>query len=428
MISTVRNPTAPVATVEFLSRGDWVARRTTTKSDREDGHTSTWTVWDDYATDAAKEDMARLVRAEISRRRWLAGGQAFPLNFAKNQDASPEILDELADDPDETVRCAVAANQSTTPETFIRLTADSVDQVRFAAAGASHPDSAAKSRDRSYDESPRREDFYAQAFERLAGDKHARVRAAVVSNPAAWSSISTSSRSKQAFDADPAVRSALVATLTADDERTDSLGLSKDALLHLVETGTPDIWRFLASRYRLPRKVLKRLLETGDSETAVLIVTNTAATELLVLLASSDDVEVVDAVAERRFYGPEETGTKIAVAAAMIRNSLAPSSFVDGAAHDAVDEESLDIILQHPNISEALLLQFARGTDERKLRAVARANHAGPKRAIAENAATPADLLESLAVDADETVREALLINPSTPSTVLVQLIQSREA
>ena len=424
--SVVRNPATPIATVEFLSQGDWVARRTTTRSERDDGHTTTWTIWDSHVTSAAKEDMARAVRAEISQRRWRTGVQGSHLDFARNQDTSPEILDEIADDPDETVRCAVAANRSTTPETFIRLAADSVDQVRLTAAAASHPDSAVESRDRSYPESARRETFYAEAFERLADDKHARVRAAVVSNPAAfWSSISAVSRGQRAFDTDPAVRSALVATLTADHKRTDSLGLSKDALLHLVETGTPEIWRLLASRYRLPHKVVKRLLNTGDSETAVLIAANTAATELLVLLARSDDVKVVDAVAERRYYGPDETGIRIAVAAALIRNPLAPSSFVDRAAYDANDEETLDIVLQHSNISEALLMQFARGTDERKLRAVARANHAGPKRAIAENAATPADLLESLAVDADQTVHEALLVNPSTPSTVLVQLIRS---
>lgn len=403
LINVVRNPVAPVATVEFLSKGDWVARRITIKSDREGAHTSTWTVWDDFATSAAKEDMARLVGAEISRRRWQVGGQASRLDFARNQDAAPEILDELAHDPDESVRRAVAANRSTTPETFIRLAGDPAHQVRLAAAGASHPDSATKRGNRSYAESPRRETLYGQAFEMLADDEHAVVRAAVVSNPAAfWFALSTASQSKRAFDADPGVRSALVATLTADGKRYDSLGLSKNALLHLVET--------------------------GDSECVVLIATNTSATELLIQLAGSDDAKVVEAVAERRHYGPEDTKTKIAVAAALIQNLLAPSSFVDRVAYDAVDEQTLDTVLQHPNISSDLLMQFATGTDRRKVRAVARANHAGPNRAIAANKATPADLLESLAVDADDAVRAALLINPSTPPAVLVQLIQSSEA
>lgn len=423
----VHNPAAPIAIVEFLSKGDWVARRTTTKSDREDGHTSTWTVWDDYATSAAREDMVRLVGAEISRRRWQTGGKTSPLDFAKNQDASPEILDELADDPNESVRRAVAANRSTTPETFARLARDPAHQVRIAAAGASHPDAATKRHDRSYPESPPRESLYGEAFEMLADDEDAGVRAAVVSNSAAWNCISTASRSKRAFDADPAVRSALVTTLAADDRMSDSLGMSKGALLHLVDNGTTEIWRLLASKYRIPQEVVKRLLGTGDSESAVLIATNTSAAELLVQLAGSDDIKVVDAVAERRYYGPEEIKTKLAVAAALIQNSLTPSSFLNRAAYDAADDQSLDLLLQHPNISEELLMQFATGSDEQKLRAVTRANHAGPKRAVAENAATPADLLESLAMDADQAVREALLINPSTPPTVLVQLIRRGE-
>ncbi|CAN5332990.1 hypothetical protein BH09ACT1_BH09ACT1_12690 [soil metagenome] len=422
----VHNPATPIATVEFLSQGDWVARRTTTRSEREDGHTTTWTIWDGSATSAAKEDMARSVRAEMSRRRWQADGHASPLVFANDHDVSPEILDELANDHNESVRQAVAANRSTTSEAFARLARDPARQVRLAAAGASHPDKAAAKYDH-YSQRPRRESFYREAFETLADDEDAGVRAAVVSNPAAWSAISTASRSKRSFDADPAVRSALVATLSADDSWSDGLGLSKDALLHLVETGTTEIWRLLASRYRLPQNVVKRVLETGDSESAVLIATNTSATELLVQLAGSDDLKVVDAVAERRFYGPEETKTKVAVAAALIQNSLTPSSFINRAAYDEADDQSLDLLLQHPNISEELLMQFATGSDERKLRAVSRANHAGPKRAVAENAATPSDLLESLALDADQAVREALLINPSTPPTVLVQLIRRGE-
>ena len=66
----VRNPSSSLRTLQFLSSGDWAARKTTTRSEREDGHTTTWTIWDPKATEAAQKDKASWVRGEISKRQW----------------------------------------------------------------------------------------------------------------------------------------------------------------------------------------------------------------------------------------------------------------------------------------------------------------------------------------------------------------------
>src|SRR5690606_2773310 len=108
-------------------------------------------------TAAAKADMARKVRREISRRSWLReDSQADRIGFATNPDASPEILDELANDPADAVRRAVAANRSTPAAAFARLAADTERLVRIAAAGSSHPDAAIREHERSgYTREPR---------------------------------------------------------------------------------------------------------------------------------------------------------------------------------------------------------------------------------------------------------------------------------
>lgn len=432
LTSIVRNLSTSVETLEFLGQGDWVARRITTKSEREDGHTSTWKVWDLYATAADQAGMARLVRAEISRRQWKGGeGLAGRLEFARNSDASSEILDELASDPDAIVRRAVAANPSTSPEAFLSLAGDPDDEIRLTAANATHPDAASAKHDSYSYRRKSREVGYREAFELLAQDAKATVRLAVVLNAEVfWNVMSDPSASRMAFDADPAVRAAIIESIsTRRWSYNDHFGLSPDALAHLIRTGSPEVWRVLAGgRVDLPSEVLKNLVDTEDSETTALVAQHhRVPKKLLLRLASSDDTAVVDAVASRGYFHLADSGIEKSVTQALLRNPLAPGKFLIWAARYADDVETLNKAIQHANMPEELLMEFAKGTDERSIRAVARAENRRAIRVVAENPAAPVDLLESLAADADDDLREALLLNANTPPTVLVLLIQAGE-
>ncbi|MEV8136588.1 hypothetical protein [Microbacterium aurantiacum] len=424
----VENPGSAVGTLEFLRGGEWVARRTTTRSERDDGHTITWTIWDSSATAAAKADMARKVRSEISRRSWTgADGQMDRIGFATNPDASPEILQELADDSAVAVRRAVAANRSIPASAFTRLAVDPDLSVRVAAAASAHPDDEIRQHERSgYVREPREVD-YREGFEALARDPAPEVRTAVASNAAAfWVSLSEPARSHMAFDEDPSVRAAILSSISTLDHVFGGLEMSTAALEHMIKTGTAETWRTLAARYgELPIAILERLANTGDAETAVLVAKDYHTKgDLLVRLAGSDDKDVVEAVAARHRFG-EDRDLNDAVEKALVRNPHAPELFLRQVAHGGTkDEDMIKLAINHPNFPEPMLIGFAEGTDQRLIMAAASSRNPRAVAAVAANEQASVEALSYVATYGGQEAREALLVNKKTPPELLLRLIE----
>ena len=424
----VENPGSAVGTLEFLSDGDWVARRTTTRSERDDGHTITWTIWDGSATAAAKADMARKVRREISRRSWMReDGQADRIGFAANPDASPEILDELANDPANAVRRAVAANRSTPAAAFARLAADAEPSVRVAAAGSTHPDAAIREHERSgYTREPR-EVAYRAGFEVLAQDVDPEIRTAVASNAGAfWVALSEPARSRMAFDEHPSVRAAVLKSISTLDHVFGGLEISAAALDHMIKTGNSETWRTLAARYgELPIAILEQLANTGDAPTAVLVAKDYYTKgDLLVRLAGSNNRDVVEAVASRLPSG-DHRGNDDAVRKALIRNPHAPELFLRQVAYGGTkDEDMINLAIKHPNFPESMLIGFAEGTDQQRIMAAASSRNPKAVAAVAANEHASLEALTYVAVHGGQGAREALLVNKKTPPELLLRLIE----
>lgn len=444
----VRNPSASVETLQFLSSGDWVARLTTKLSERDGNHTTTWTVWDDRATAAARQDMASSVREEISWRQWSdTSNSKNRLEFASNPDASREILEDLSTDSDLAVRCAVASNPSTDPETFQRLAADAVVEVRLAAAAATHPDLAiSKYSSRGYfrysRESPEsskwypsgysRESLYRPAFDQLAGDRDATVRSAVAENHGVfWSTLSREARDRYAFDDDRGVRASLLGAIAGKERSIMSrdFGLSVDALIHLIDTGGPDVWRSIAEKgyLDLPVTALNRLADTGDTDTVVRVV-NAYHTDLPLLtrLAASEDAAVVAAVASKRFFRDNAWSMDEELEGTLLNNPLTTGDYLlRFASKRHLDRRFLQIACAHPNFPEAELIAYASSANNRLIRAAVRSGNVRVLIAAASNSESPTEILTELAEQAEPEVRQALLANKSTLPEALVLLIQS---
>lgn len=424
----VDNRGSGAGTLEFLSDGEWVSRRTTTRSERDDGRTITWTIWDDSATAAAKADMARKVRREISRRSWLReDSHADRIGFATNPDASPEILDELANDPAGAVRRAVAANRSTPAAAFARLAADTEISVRVAAANASHPDAAIREHERyGYAREPR-EVEYRDGFESLAHDVDPVVRAAVASNADAfWVALTEPTRSQMVFDVEAPVRSAILTSIAARGHAFGGIEISASAIEHLIKTGTSETWRMLAGRYgEFPLEILESLVNTGDAKTAVLVAANYHTKgELLVRLARSTDKDVVEAVAARPRFG-EQRDLNDAVGNALVRNPHAPELFLRQVVYGGTkDEDMIKLAISHPNFPEAMLIGLAKGTDQRWIMAAAASRNPRALGAVAANDQASVEALAYVATYGGQEAREALLVNKSTPPELLLRLIE----
>lgn len=418
----VSNPSSSLGTLQFLSSGDWVARKTTTRSEREDGHTTTWTVSDPRATEGARKEAASWVREVISRRQW-RGDADLPtrLRFATNGDAAPAILADLAVDADDSVRSAVAANRSTPEGAFMDLVGDPVAEVRIAAATASHSPADAHKFDVT-----RREELYRDAYERLAGDEVAAVRAALVENTVIfWIVLSERVREELAFDDEIEVREALARSYLRRDRLKTWDALSPRVYGRLLDFRDAQVWQEVANNIPAPPpEVLERLVDLGDDEAAAAAVRRIGTeSEALARLAGSAVPTVLAAILSRHDLTKAPPVMRVLAA-----NIATPAGDLERLAWHAEDDETLTAAIRNPTFPEAALLQFASGSDERFLRAIQGCGRSEPTRRLAENPLAPADVLASLASVDDADVREALLVNQATPADALLRLVQRGEA
>lgn len=400
----VANPPTPASVLSLLKDGSWVASRTTWRDYREDGHSFTEEIVDLGATQAAMKNAARKVERRLSQIAWGENmSSADRLKFAKSEGTDPPILSELASDGDAHVRKSVVTNRFTPPDAFLRLASDTSVDVRLAAAKASHVDRA-----------------FADAFEILAQDDAAEVRAALITNDKVfWDILSSETRDRVAFDPEPAVRDALVRSFAATQKW--EARLSEAALAQLLDHGDASIWRTLAAHRNTPKPILVRLIGMGDAETLCLIADRYKADpDLLVQLAKSSDPEVLSRVAA------QASGRK--VARTLARNPRVPADDLAMLAASESDSDTLLSLATNPSLPESALLDFALGSSSRRVRLAALSGRLKVLEVIAENPSAPRDVIEHLASRNEASIRERLLVNESTPPEVLVRLIDTGTA
>lgn len=429
LLNVVRNSSTEMDTLHSLSSGKWAARRTKTISERDGGHTYEWRVWDSAATADAIHETARLVRGEISRRTWKEGAsRAERLSFASAQDADSEVLLALSVDADPAVREAVASNSAAPPAAFARLAADASHPVRLAAASATHAEQPRHARPMNIYMGGAGESRYREGFASLAQDQASDVRARMAGNVQAfWRALSKGARNKLAFDTEPIVRSALLDSIEGRERSyRGKLKLGKKAIRHLISSGGPREWNALAARsHELPLDALQDLVNTDHAESMVTLAEAYGTPNIvLAKLAESTNVAVVTAVSKVRRYGEERTSEYARIVeGALLRNPLAPEAFVVGQASRAGDEV-VDLVATHPNFPAEAFVRMVSGNDERWMRAGLRSDNEQIHLAVAANTHASAEILRSAIETKTAGVRETVIRNPSTPDSLLVQIIE----
>lgn len=420
LLAIGRHPATPLETLAALASDlSWVEDRYTTHAitERFDGVTlnlGSRDVLDRGATERAREYAAMVFGLSISRVRWRgAATEGDRLRIAESAWPDPDILAVLSTDESASVRRAVAANGNTPPEAFLQLTEDASPDVRVAAAGATHgPRYSGRDKD------------YVAAYERLTRDPLPQVRRAAVANPVFWKHLPPERRERLAFDLDPRVRTTLA---LAYIEHGPSEKLSEAALGHLVNKGDAKVWRALADSWlRLPPKVLSRLVQTGDSRTLISLVETAAdrrgnsetTRKLLTRIARSSDPAVLT-----HLHAPWILAIP-SVLTTLVRNPRLPSNLLADIAKITTDSDTLRSIASHPAASTEMLLDFARGDDERRLRAALLSPDHRVRENLAANPAAPADVITQLLDSGEDYVREKLLLNPSTPPELLLRLVE----
>jgi hypothetical protein len=405
LLSIATNPATPLTTVHRLHDAEWVATRMRQTSYREDGRT----FWDEepdaIATRAARQYLSERIAGAISRKTWRVGlTYVEKLALAQERGTDHAILAELSSDEETAIRCAVAANPGTTHAHFLRLCADPIVDVRLAAAGARHSD--------DHHSEP---SVFTEAFELLACDPVPSVRAAVVANGGVfWALCSGQTHKRVAYDPDPFVRAAFLGSYI-DDSRYDTLPIP--VLKHLVDRGDVQVWRALARDYKTPRPILDRLGRCNDVETRIAVASHpNAGGDLLELLASSADVEILVAIDQRYKRNARTT-------LALARNLNTPPETLRRLAQFPTNDEVLRVAAVNPATPPEVLIGFAEGTDERRMRVAAASKVIQVLTLLAANPAVSEDIIRRLADVDDGRVRAKLLLNPRTPADVLARLI-----
>ena len=446
LLSVAKNPSVSLETLRLLRAAAWVAERTDTESHSapmDEGGTYYVSVYSPAKTQAAREETSNRIGTAISRLLWGAGmDSSTRLQLAGEISTAREVLAELATDDDAAirqkvggnsntppselsqlmedtvtaVRVAVAANPNTPADAFLRAVADRDVEVRLAAAGANH---GLHELDFYLEEARPRIEPYRVAYEKLSRDTSSTVRTKLASNPEFWIVAQQHVRGQMAFDKEGDVRSALAQTflgLATNSTRRQS-ALPENALLHLIDTGGPELWRALAWVPDLTDKVVSRLLKSEDSETVQSALWR-AHTSQLVKLAATNDSAVLSEIADRDRMKSDS------ITRVLARNIATPPEILSEIARRTQDPQTLKAVLRNPSAPSGLLANFASGTSSEHLRA-AMAVSSDPDilATIAANPASPGEVFSILADSVDQLVLTNLLINPNTPPEILARLI-----
>ena len=307
------------------------------------------------------------------------------INLLENNNASPEIIDELAEDEDWRVRKEVAKNSRAPVEALRKFTEDKNVWVRKEVA-----------------KNPRTP---AEILMKLAEDENGLVRMEVVDNPKAPVELLR----KLAEDGEEYVRRELV----------ENPNTPVDILMRLTADENKDVRKEVARNPRTPVETLRKLAEDGDKYVKEAVTNNpNTPVDILTKLAEDEDKMVRQQIA-KRLRTPVEALRKL------------------------VEDEDANVryeVAKHPNTPVELLTKLAEDKNEGVRYAVIR-NPRTPAEALmkmagdrsfgiryelAKNPRTPTEVLMRLAEDEDEEVRYAVANNPRTPVEALRKLADDK--
>ena len=288
------------------------------------------------------------------------------INLLENNNASPEMIEELAEDEDFEVRQEVSKNPNAPAEVLRKLAEDEDVWVRKEVA--KNPGTPA------------------EALRKLAEDKNDDVRWKVSKNPNA----PAEALKKLAEDEDVDVRADVADNPSTPIEILRKLAGDKNHTVRYRVADNPNI----------PVDILRKLAEDGDVDVRIAVVNNPKTPiEVLKKLAEDENWEVRKAVAMNP-NTPVDILTKLAedevrdVRRAVAENSRTPVGVLTKLAEDKNDGVRWKVTY-NPNTPVDILTKLAK--DEYWL----------VREGVAKNPNTPYEILRKLAEDKNDDVRRA---------------------
>ena len=288
------------------------------------------------------------------------------INLLENNNASPEMIEELAEDEDANVRYEVAKHPNTPADILTKLADDKDVYVRRAVA-----------------ENPKAP---VEALKKLAEDKNDDVRWKVSENP----NTPVEALRKLAEDEDAGVREEV-----ARDSRTPI-----EILRKLAGDKNYTVRYRVADNPNIPVDILRKLAEDEYADVRSAVVNNPKTPiEVLKKLAEDEDWRVRRAVT----YNPNtpvDILTKLAedevrdVRRAVAENSRTPVGVLTKLAEDKIDGVRR-AVTYNPNTPVDILTKLVEDED------------AGVREGVAKNPNTPYEILRKLAEDKNDGVRRA---------------------
>ena len=288
------------------------------------------------------------------------------INLLENNNASPEIIDELAEDEDWRVRKEFAENPKTPAEALMKMAEDENCIVRNAVA-----------------ENPRTP---TEVLMRLAEDEDEEVRYAVAGNPNAPTEVlmrladDEESRVKQEVANNPRIPVEALRKLAEDEDkfmRNEVAGnpnAPTEVLMRLAEDGDEYVRQEVANNPRTPIEVLRKLAEDENKYVKYKVSKN-----------PNTPIEVLRKLAEDEYWL-----VKIGIA----ENPKAPVETLRKFTEDE-DKDVREAVAKNPRTPAEALMEMAEDEDEEV------------RYAVANNPNTPVEALRKLADDKNWDVRQS---------------------
>ena len=314
--------------------------------------------------------------------------------LAKNDKTPAGVLKFLSGDKDVSIRSAVAQNPNTSPEVLAEMSADKDDEVIINVAGNPHTPA----------------DTLVKLFKSPMLSRNLVFVLTLTKNPnlpidACHALLNWLFRRYDCWDYD--LKKSVAENPRTPTEILAKLAESKDYFVQLLVAENP-------STPATVREKLAEILSEEDDEprTAKRKIAedpNTPA-EVLAELARDPDFDVREDVARN----PNAPAAVLSILAEGIeemdskKNVKSEKGKKGRTMMDVIDRDMfIEKIIYHPNATPEVLLKLGEGRE-----------------ALAENPATPGDVLAKLADDPKWWIRKAVAANPSTPIDVLEKLAE----
>lgn len=335
-----------------------------------------------------------------------------------------DVVDQLADDPDDYVRLCTLHNRTLPAVSLRRLMDDSTIEVAHEASVVFRQRSGRHHEDLGVfvdAPDPGVRAFVAQAesaqiewLDRLAGDSDPSVRAAVAKNAATPPGV----RLRLSGDTHSGVIDAIVDTV-------GKRWIPPEDLTHLSAAPNSRVRAAVAAVPHLPDEVLRSLICDPEESVRLAAAANGFRPMLALLLATVGD--------DGRGLGQEGVPRLAALAGddkldSVALHSLAQSPFEEVRAIVAANASTVPATLANlardPKPSVRVVVAWSLGTPGEVLTSLARDDSVEVRRGVAANPQSPPDALVHLERDPDPEVALAVSRHPATPSSSLDALIE----